>query len=138
MKFGQFMSYYKKQNHQKILQKLWPGKQFQALFCLQRIKRNFYWKNFFLKQATYISYVTAKLSKFIQNQHVDLLRIIFTKDFLKIKKGVELVSRPHFSQNFDKKFNFVILHKLVKFLQQIVFTYQVIQYYVFCVSCLGT
>ena len=36
---------------------------------------------------------------------------------MKIKKGLGLVSRPHFSQNFlinDKKFYFVILDKLAK------------------------
>ena len=50
----------------------------------------------FLKQATYIGYVIAKRSKSVQ-QHADLLRIGFTEDSLKIKKGLELVSRPHFS-----------------------------------------
>ena len=36
------------------------------LSCLQRIKHNFYWKMKFLKQATYIRYVIAKLLKFAQ------------------------------------------------------------------------
>ena len=53
----------------------------------------------FLKQATYIKYVIAKLSKFVQ--------ILFTEDSLKIKKGLELVSRPHFSYNFLIK-NFIL------------------------------
>ena len=39
-----------------------------------------------LKQATYIRYVLAKLSKFVQI--TDLLRLLFTEDFLKIKKRV--------------------------------------------------
>ena len=42
-------------------------------------------------------------SKFIDicpNQHADLVRILFTEDSLKNKKGLELVSKPHFSQNF--------------------------------------
>ena len=56
----------KKKSHQKILQKLWPENWFQALLCLQRIKHKFYWKMKFLKQATYIRYVIAKLSKFVQ------------------------------------------------------------------------
>ena len=52
MKFGQFMSYYKREDF--------------FLLCLQRIKHSFYWKMKFLKQATYIRYVIAKLSKFVQ------------------------------------------------------------------------
>ena len=46
MKFGQFMSNYKR--------KKGPENWFQALLRLQRIKHNFYWKMKFLKQATYI------------------------------------------------------------------------------------
>ena len=34
------------------------------------------------------------------NQHADLLRFLFTEDSLKIKKGLELVFRPHFPLNF--------------------------------------
>ena len=37
-----------------------------ALLSLQRIKHNLYWKMKGLKQATYIRYVLAKLSKFAQ------------------------------------------------------------------------
>ena len=67
MKFGQFMSYYKrKKNHPKIIQKLRPENQFQAFLYLQRIKHNFYQKMKFLKQATCIRYVVAKISKFVQ------------------------------------------------------------------------
>ena len=51
----------KKKIPQKILQKLRPENQFQALLCLQRIKHNFYWKMKFLKQATYIRHAIAKL-----------------------------------------------------------------------------
>ena len=56
----------KKNFHRKFLQKLWPENLFQSLLCLQRIKHNFYWQMEFLKQATYIKYVIAKLSKFVQ------------------------------------------------------------------------
>ena len=39
MKFGQFMSYSKRNNFsEKILQKIQPENCFQALLCLQRIK----------------------------------------------------------------------------------------------------
>ena len=43
----------KKKFHQKIIPKLRP-------------EHNLYWKNKFLKQATDIGYVTAKLSKSVQ------------------------------------------------------------------------
>ena len=89
MKSGQFMSYYKR--------KLQPENQFQALLYFQRIKNNLYWKMKLLKQATYIRYVLAKLSKFFQISTQTYLNSFFTEDSLKIKKGLELVSRPHFS-----------------------------------------
>ena len=39
--------------------------------------------------------------KICPNQHADLVRFIFTEDPLKIEKGLELVSGPHFSKNFS-------------------------------------
>ena len=72
----------------------------------------------FLKQATCIGYVIAKLSKFIQ---IRIVRILFAEDSLKIKKAT------FFIEFFDKTFCFVILHKLAKFHYQTVFTSQVIQ-----------
>ena len=59
----------------------------------------------------------SKAIKICPNQHADLFGILFTKDSLKIKKGLELVSRPHF----------IILHKLAIFHYQTVLTSQVIQ-----------
>ena len=56
----------KKKIYLKILQKLRPENYFQTLLCLQRIKHNLYWKMKFLKQATHIKYMIAKLSKFVQ------------------------------------------------------------------------
>ena len=64
MTFGQFLSYYKRKFYPKVLQKLRLKNQFQALFCLQRIKYNIYWKMKFLKQVTHIRYALAKLSKY--------------------------------------------------------------------------
>ena len=69
-----------------------------------------------LKQATYIRYVIAKLSKFVQIKHTDLLTFLFTE---------------------EKKFSIVILHKLAKFHCQTVLTSEVIQLNVLLVSCLG-
>ena len=42
----------------------------------------------------------SKATEIRPDQHADLLGILFTEDSLKIKKGLELVSRPHFSYNF--------------------------------------
>ena len=56
----------------------------------------------FLKQATYIRDVIAKLLKFVQ---INMPTLFFTEDSLKIKKGLELVSRRHFSYNFLISFN---------------------------------
>ena len=56
----------KKKFHQNFLQKLLPENQFKALLCLQRMNNNFYWQMKFLKQATYIRYVIANVSKFVQ------------------------------------------------------------------------
>ena len=50
----------------------------------------------FLMQATYISYVTVKLSKFVQISMQTSLDS-FLQVSLKIKKGLEPVSRPQFS-----------------------------------------
>ena len=66
MKFGQFISYYNRKKKSNISTKLRPENYFQAFLCLERIKHNLYWKFKFLKQASYIRCVIAKLSKFIQ------------------------------------------------------------------------
>ena len=42
----------------------------------------------------------GKVIEISPNHHVGLLRFLFTEDSLKIKKGLELVSRPHFPYNF--------------------------------------
>ena len=74
MKFGQFMSYYKRKNSSKI-----------RLFVFAKNKAQLLLEN----EIFEISYCP--------NQHADLLIIVFTKDSLKIKKGLGLVFRPHFS-----------------------------------------
>ena len=56
----------KKKIHQKIVRKLRPENQFQALLCLQRMKHNFYWQTKFLKQASYIRFVIENLPKFVR------------------------------------------------------------------------
>ena len=81
-----------------------------------------------LKQATYAGYVLAKLAqiKIFPNQDTELLRFLFTKDYLKTEKGLELVSRPHFSYNFLIKVFFLMFNKQAKLHHQTVFTTQVI------------
>ena len=67
MKFGQFLSYYKRIKFIKKLYKNWELKTSSTpLLCLKRSKPNFFWKMKFFKPAPYIRYVIAKLSKFIQ------------------------------------------------------------------------
>ena len=60
-----------------------------------------------------------------------------TEDSLKIKESGTSFQVTFFIKFFDKKSYFVILHKLAKFNYQTVLTSQVIQQYVFRVSCLG-
>ena len=67
--------------------------------------------------------MTGKLSKLV---HAGLHRFLFTEYFLKIKKGLKLRSRTHFSYFFYENFCFVMLHKLAKFHYQTVFTSQVL------------
>ena len=99
MKFGQCMSYEKRK---KFIKKLYQNcglKTSSRPICVcKEIKHNYYYKMRFLKQTAYNGYVIAKLSiEICSNQHADLLRTVFTEDSLKIKKGLELVSRPYFS-----------------------------------------
>ena len=59
------------------------------------------------------------------NQHTDFFRSRFTEDSLKIKKGLELDSGPHFHGIFSlKKCSLVMLHKLAKFDHHTVFTFK--------------
>ena len=79
-------------------------------------------KTKFLKQATYIRDIIAKLSKFIQ---------------IDIQASSGSFYRGLFeNQFFDKNFSFAILHKLAEFYYQTVLTSQVIQLNLFGVSCL--
>ena len=62
------------------------------------------------------------------NQHAGLLRFLFYRGFFENCKGsVTSFQATIFTEFFDKKFYFVMLHKLAKFHYQTVFTSQVIQ-----------
>ena len=101
MKFGQFMSYYKRKRFNRKLYQNYSLKTSPRLFfVLQKIVHNLYWKMKLSKQAIYIRYVITEILKFSPNQLADLLRFLFTEISSKIKKDPELVSRPHFSNNF--------------------------------------
>ena len=84
--------------------------------CFQRIKHNFYWK-------IHLHWIcNRKAIKISPNQHAGLLNSFLHSIFWKYTKGLDLVSRPQFSQNFfNEKFFFVILHKLAKFHYQTVY-----------------
>ena len=64
-----------------------PKNQFQALLCLQIIKHNFYWKTKFLKQATYIGYVKAKLSKSVQISMLTSLESFLQRILWKLERA---------------------------------------------------
>ena len=81
-------------------------------FCLKRIRHNLYWEIKFLKQAIYITFVIAKLSKFFQislqiSSDSFLQRILW-----KLKRPGTSFQTRIFLEFFDKKFSLVILHRL--------------------------
>ena len=131
------MPFYKRKIHQKILQKMRPKNQFQVLLSLQKTKYNFYWKTKILKQATYIKYVIAKLSKFVQISMLTFSESFLQRVLRKLIRAWNQFLGHIFHIIFHKKICFVILHQLAKFHYQAVFISQVIQQYVFRVSCLG-
>ena len=47
-------------------------------------------------EASYYWIHIRKIIRICPNNHTDCLRFLFTEDYMKIKKGLELVSRPHF------------------------------------------
>ena len=101
MKFGQFMPYYKiKKSIIKFYKNCNLETSSRPFSVCKKIKNNLYWKMTFSKQPTYVRYVTAKPFKICPNQHADLLKFLFTWDFLKNKKGVELVSSHIFLKIF--------------------------------------
>ena len=51
---------------------------------------------------SYLSKIwTSTIVKVFPNQHAELFEFLVIEDSLKIKKGVELVSRPDFLYNFS-------------------------------------
>ena len=93
MKYGQFISYYKRRYLIKNYTKTASWKLVLGPFVFPAHPL----ENEFLKQATYIRHAIAKLSKFVQISMQASLDSFLQKDSLKIKKGLELVSRSHVS-----------------------------------------
>ena len=61
------------------------------------------WTNWIF-EVSYLYWIcnskTIKTIKIGTNQHIDLLKFLFTEDSLKIKNGLELVFSQYFSYNF--------------------------------------
>ena len=87
----------------------------------------------FFKQAIYIRYVIAKLSKFVQISLLPPQIPFYRGSFENWKGSGTSFQATFFTEFFDKFFSFVILHKLTKFHYQTVFTFQLIQWNVFLV-----
>ena len=113
----------KKNFHEKNYTKIVAWKQFQELLCLQRMKQNFYWKVKFLKQASYVRYVIAKLLRFVQISMQTYSEFFLQRILWKLKRNKLL-------GNFF--INLVTLHKLAKFHYQTVYFRS---YSIICVSC---
>ena len=128
MKFGQFMLYYKRKN---FIKKLYQN------CCLKTSSRLFFVckelsTTSIGKQATYIGYVIAKLSKSAQISMLTSLESFLQKILGKLKRPGTSLQATFFIEFFYKKFYFVILHKLAKFHYKTVYFPS---YSVMCVSC---
>ena len=95
MKFGQLISYYKSKNFIKKLDKNCDLETSFRPFCVSKElsttsigKQNFWSK--------LLRYVLAKLLKFVEISTFNPPRFLIAEYSLKIKKGLELVSRPLF------------------------------------------
>ena len=93
--------------------------------------------NEILKQATYIRYVIANLPKFAQISTLTSAESFLQRILWKLKRAWTSFHATFFVEFFNKINHFLLLHKLAKFHYQTTFTSQVIQQYVFHVSCLG-
>ena len=77
--------------------------------CLKKITHNFYWKMRFLKQATSIRYVKAKLSKLVQISMLPhILRIFLQRIIWKSKRTWDKFTGHIFRRIFWLKNCFVI------------------------------
>ena len=96
MKFGQFMSYEKRKNFIKKFYQNCDLKTSSRPFCICKELTTTSTENEIFESSLYWI-CNRKAFEICSNQHPDLLRIVLTEDSLKLKKGLELVFRPHFS-----------------------------------------
>ena len=126
MKFGQFMSYYKRKNFIKQFRKNCDLKTSSKPFCVcKELIAEPLLENEIFEESYFFQICNSRTITIYPNQHAYFLRFLFTENSLKIAKSPELVSRSNFSYIFYKIFSLVILHKLAKFRYQTVFTSQV-------------
>ena len=91
----------------------------------------------FLTEATYIRYVIANYQNLSKSAHRPP-QIPFYRGFFENQEGPGTSFQATlFIEFFDKTYSLVMLHKLAKVHHQTMFTSQVIQQNVFCVSWLG-
>ena len=97
MKFGQFMSYYKrKKNIRKFYENCSLKTSPRPFFVCKELGITSTENETF--EASYLhSIFNSTAIETYPIQLADLLRFPFTKVSMKIKKGLELVLRPHFS-----------------------------------------
>ena len=108
MKLGQFISYYIRKNFTKKFYKNCDLKTSSMPFNVcKELSTTSVGKLNFLRNYLY-QICNSKTIKIYPNQHAGLLRFLFTEDSLKTMKGLGLVSRSHFSNNFLHWPNFVI------------------------------
>ena len=85
-----------------------------------------------LKRAAYVRYVIAKLSKFVQISMQTSSDSFLQRILWEFKRTWNQFPGHIFHWIFDKRFSFVILHKLAKFHYQTVYFPN---YSIKCVSC---
>ena len=95
MKFGQFMLYSKRNNFIKKFYKKCGLKTSSRPFCNCKELTKPLLENEIFETNLFVLDI-SKAIEISPNQHVGLLRFLFREDSLKIKKGLELVSRPRF------------------------------------------
>ena len=131
MKFGQVILCYKRKKFIKEFSKNCDLKINSRPFCVcKELSITSTGKLTFFKQGILYQICISKTIKICPNQHTGLLRFLFTEN---IGSGTNLKA-TFFIEFFDKKFSFVILHKLAKFHYQTVFTLKLSSkiYFMFC------
>ena len=101
IKFGEFMSYYKRKNFIKNFLKNCDQKTSSRPFCVcKELKRNLYWKMKFLKEAADIRLYISKTIKMCPNQYTDLLRFLLQEILWKLKRACNYFPGHIFHRNF--------------------------------------